>query len=43
MVTQLSLDCELCPCPDNLGNKDGNNSAPSSSLEEAAPQIPGTA
>lgn len=40
MVTQLSLDCELCPCPDNLGNKDGNNSAPSSSLEEAAPQIP---
>ncbi|XP_057805364.1 TSL-kinase interacting protein 1 [Salvia miltiorrhiza] len=40
MVTQVSLDCELCLCPDNLGNKDGNSSIPSSSQEQAAPQMP---
>ncbi|KAL8508782.1 hypothetical protein ACS0TY_016121 [Phlomoides rotata] len=40
MVTQVPLDCELCLCPDNLGNKDGNSSVPSSSQEHAAPQMP---
>ncbi|KAH6807378.1 hypothetical protein C2S51_028486 [Perilla frutescens var. frutescens] len=40
MVTQVSLDCDLCVCPDNLVNKDGNSSAPSSSTEQAAPQMP---
>ncbi|KAL1566005.1 TSL-kinase interacting protein 1, variant 2 [Salvia divinorum] len=42
MVTQVSLDCELCLCPDNnIGNKDGNASMPSSSQEQAALQTHG--
>ncbi|XP_047972053.1 TSL-kinase interacting protein 1-like [Salvia hispanica] len=41
MVTQVSLDCELCQCPDNIGNKDGNGSMPTSSPEQAALQMPG--
>lgn len=41
MVTQVPLDCELCLCPDNRGNKDGNSSVLSSSQEHAAPQMPG--
>ncbi|XP_042015589.1 TSL-kinase interacting protein 1-like [Salvia splendens] len=40
MVTPASLDCELCLCPDNLGNKDGNSDMPSSSQEQAVPQMP---
>ncbi|KAI3447571.1 hypothetical protein Pfo_004236 [Paulownia fortunei] len=40
MVTQVSLDCELCLGPDNVGNKDGDFSVPSSSQEHAAPQMP---
>lgn len=40
MVTQVPLDCELCLCPDNLGNKDVNTSVSSSSQEHAAPQMP---
>ncbi|KAG6386299.1 hypothetical protein SASPL_155194 [Salvia splendens] len=41
MVTQVSLDCELCQCPDNIGNKDGNGSMLTSSPEQAALQMPG--
>ncbi|KAL6585400.1 TSL-kinase interacting protein 1 [Orobanche minor] len=41
MVTQVSLlDCELCHSPDNLGNKDGDSTMPSSSQENAATEIP---
>ncbi|KAL1541318.1 TSL-kinase interacting protein 1 [Salvia divinorum] len=40
MVTSASLDCELCLCPDNLGNKDGNSSMASPSQEQAALQMP---
>ncbi|KAK6152378.1 hypothetical protein DH2020_015013 [Rehmannia glutinosa] len=40
MVTQVSLlDSELCLGPDNLGNKDGGSSVPSSQ-ENSAPQLP---
>ncbi|KAL0426421.1 UNVERIFIED_CONTAM: TSL-kinase interacting protein 1 [Sesamum latifolium] len=40
MVSQVSLDCELCLGPENLGNKDGGSSVPSFSQEHAAPQMP---
>ncbi|XP_020549588.1 TSL-kinase interacting protein 1 isoform X2 [Sesamum indicum] len=40
MVSQVSLDCELCLGSENLGNKDGGSSVPSFSQEHAAPQMP---
>ncbi|KAL0333382.1 UNVERIFIED_CONTAM: TSL-kinase interacting protein 1 [Sesamum angustifolium] len=40
MVSQVSLDCEPCLGPENLGNKDGGSSVPSFSQEHAAPQMP---
>ncbi|PIN11171.1 Polycomb-group transcriptional regulator [Handroanthus impetiginosus] len=40
MVSQVPLDCELCLDPASLGSKDGDASVPSSSQEQAAPQMP---
>ncbi|KAK4432462.1 TSL-kinase interacting protein 1 [Sesamum alatum] len=40
MVSPVSVDCELCLGPENLGNKDGGSSVPSFSQEHAAPQMP---
>ncbi|KAG8374227.1 hypothetical protein BUALT_Bualt11G0109100 [Buddleja alternifolia] len=40
MVSQVSLDCEPCLGPENLVNKDGDCSVPSSSQNHAAPQMP---
>ncbi|KAL9150015.1 hypothetical protein ABFS82_12G142300 [Erythranthe guttata] len=40
MVMQVPLDCEPCLAPDNLGNKDGDSSVPSSPQEHVDPKRP---